>query len=484
MELISIREAQLYLISGKESVLMQIGTFSLKLLKQAHSPLAAVVASVGEIQWPLGKDGPVLKVWDRRYAFALPKLLYGMVLPGFTPKGVLQQLESILAKYSILQTHHVTANLDQHLLVETGVGDNLGFWTAVAPEVEMKSSKVVSNSCSTSIATEKNIGMNSDRAAVGVQHGASGMKRKSPDSPTGGHGRVSSCMMGRMQEARRMSAVAKLMSMTLLKGAISATEHVSTILGSDMNSKSSSLIYGVQDESARNVAVASVNAFRKVVEAVETAGKWLYDRTKKEGTDISQERFVLQTGQGLRDEFDSQATVTNTTWTLNEMGEKMLLKMTLASTVAYTRSNSRTSTTSTVTSTGDKNLGSPESVGTGWVTSKSQKRDASHHQHRTTPSSQQAHQQSSSPRMRSGPQLHTSQLFPTSAEQMRNHAVVGLPAPSPLIMTRSGNCTAAASVSPNPHNSSFQQYHRHATQEDLPTVRFFQPEANYIQQME
>lgn len=477
MELISIGEAQLYLVSGKESVLMHIGTFSLKLLKQAHSPLAAVVASVGEIQWPLGKDGPVMKVWDRRYAFALPKLLYGMVLPGFTPMGVLQQLESILAKYSILRTHHVTANLDQHLLVETGVSDNLGFWIAVAPEVEMISSKVVSKIYRTSIATEKNIGMNSDRAAVGVQHGASFMKRKSPDSPTDdGNGRVSSCMMGRMQEARRMSAVAKLMSMTLLKGAISATEHVSKILGSDMNSKSSSPIYGV--------AVASVNAFRKVVEAVETAGKSLYDRTKKEGTDISQERFGLQTGQGLQDEFDSHANVTNTTWTLNEMGVKMLLKMTLASTVAYTRSNSRTSTTSTVTSTGDKNLGSPESVGTGWVPSKSQKRDASHHQHRTTPSLQQAHQESSSPRMRSGPQLHTSQLFPTSAEQMRNHAVVGLPAPSPLIMPRSGNCTAAASVSPNAHNSSFQQYHRHATQEALPTVRFFQPEANYIQQME
>jgi hypothetical protein len=48
-ELIHLRGAQLYLIDGEESVLMQSGEFSLKLLKQTYSPLAVVVANVSEV---------------------------------------------------------------------------------------------------------------------------------------------------------------------------------------------------------------------------------------------------------------------------------------------------------------------------------------------------------------------------------------------------------------------------------------------------
>lgn len=108
-ELINIRGAQLYLIDGEESVLMQSGEFSLKLLKQTHSPLAVVVANVGEVQWPVGKDAPVLKVFHLRYTFALPGLVYGMILPDSTSGMVIQQLETILAEYSTFETHHEIA---------------------------------------------------------------------------------------------------------------------------------------------------------------------------------------------------------------------------------------------------------------------------------------------------------------------------------------------------------------------------------------
>lgn len=109
-ELSNIRGAQLYLIDGEESVLMTSGEFSLKLLKQTHSPLAVVVANVGEVQWPVGKDAPVLKVWNRRYTFGLPGLVYGMILPDSTQIGVLQLLDSNLAEFSTFETHHEITN--------------------------------------------------------------------------------------------------------------------------------------------------------------------------------------------------------------------------------------------------------------------------------------------------------------------------------------------------------------------------------------
>lgn len=108
--LVSISGAQLFLIDGEESVLMQSGEFSLKLLKQTHSPLAVVVANVGEVQWPVGKDAPVLKLWNRRYTFALPGLVYGLIFPDSASLEVMQRLEVVLDQYCTFEIHQEIAN--------------------------------------------------------------------------------------------------------------------------------------------------------------------------------------------------------------------------------------------------------------------------------------------------------------------------------------------------------------------------------------
>jgi hypothetical protein len=78
--------------------------------------------------------------------------------------------------------------------------------------------------------------------------------------------------------------------------------------------------------------------------------------------------------------------------------------------------------------------------------------------------------------MNSGQQLHTSQLFPTSAEQMRNHVekpMVQVPAFVPA-----GNFTAI--IPPGPRGTSpFQHYHHNQRLAEQPQVPFsFQPRAN------
>lgn len=313
-ELINIRGAHLYLIDGKESVLMTGGEFSLKLLKQTHSPLAVVVANVGDVQWPVGKDAPVLKLWNRRYTFALPGLVYGMILPDTTPIGVLQQLESILTEYSTFELHHEIVNAGQFGM--NGRRDDSGFWTSVAPDVETLSSQVARNIGSASTVVANSI-------EQWVKQGM--MKRKDPDADDGG---VSPRMLKRMQQARRMSAVAKLMSRSLLKGAISAQGHVSKTMPGFEN-QTTGPIYSLPDPNSP--AVATVDAFGKVVEAVETAGKSLFDVTQRHES----------VGQVFHD-------VANTAWTLNKMGVRMLLRMTAASAALNSRTTSSTDRKSVV----------------------------------------------------------------------------------------------------------------------------------------
>lgn len=353
-----------------------------------------------------------------------------------------------------------------------GDKDNAGYWTAVAPEVETLSSRVARQIDSTSTVVASNLVIGGDWAALGIKHGGSLLKRNSDTYSGGGGGGVSPRVMKRMQQARRMSAVAKLMSRSLLKGAISATGHVSKTLGLNAT-PSSGPQYGVSEDTARNVAVASVDAFGKVVEAVETAGKSLMDATQKVGTDIVQERFGRQAGLVLQDGLGAMGNVINTAWTLNKMGVMMLLRMTAASTALNTRSGSMSTSSTT---TGDENVSSPSSTG-----SKPTKQHFQRPlQHQITLSPQQSAQSvplnlSSTANVQSGQTLQTSQLFPTTPEQLRHHAVVGVPATSPLRLP-TGNYTGLVPPTGPRGNSPFQQYHRHVSQPQSPFS--FHPTAN------
>jgi hypothetical protein len=166
-------------------------------------------------------------------------------------------------------------------------------------------------------------------------------------------------ILKRIQQAQRMSAVAKLMSKTLLKGAISVSTHVATGLadlnhvhddapaslsGAQLGHQTSSAAAGLVESAAfpgaakPSVAVASVDAFAKVVEAVETAGKSLYAATKAVGTNLVQQRFGTDAGQIMQDSFGVVGNAIDTAWTLNKLGLRMLLQATAASTILSTTS--------------------------------------------------------------------------------------------------------------------------------------------------
>lgn len=322
-EMVKISGAQLFLIDREESVLMQKGDFSLRLVKQEHSPLAAIVAAVGEVQWPIGKDAPALKVWNRHYTFALPGLMvYGLLFPAETPVEVLQQLEAVMNHYCTFAVHQEIAAAAQHQISGSDGRSNIAdYWTAMAPDVESTSSKIAQQICSKS------------SIAVAADHGSITTTHSIRASAEVGRG-VRPRMLKRMQQARRMSAIAKIMSMSVLKGAINASQHVASCsFGLDVNATD---ISNMSDHSSSDdVAVASVDAFAKLVEAVETAGNSVYGMTSA----------ATAVGGGSGNDAAVVGNVINTsTWTLTQMGLIMLLQVIAASTALNT--HKRTSTRS------------------------------------------------------------------------------------------------------------------------------------------
>jgi len=245
------------------------------------------------------------------------------------------------------------------------------YWTAVAPDVETMSSRIARQICSTSTIVVDSIMMAGEWASLGIQQAggaANFVKRKvsaaaAAAAAAGGDDHVimqkNPRILKRIQQAQRMSAVAKLMSKTLLKGAISVSTHVATGLadlnhvhdnasaslsGAQLGHQTSSAAAGLVESAAfpgaakPSVAVASVDAFAKVVEAVETAGKSLYAATKAVGTNLVQQRFGTDAGQMMQDSFGVVGNAIDTAWTLNKLGLRMLLQATAASTILSTTS--------------------------------------------------------------------------------------------------------------------------------------------------
>lgn len=182
-----------------------------------------------------------------------------------------------------------------------------------------------------STATANSIVKSAEWAAMGIEKGGAFIKSHSTRRPSAtAAADISPRMLKRVQQARRLSAVAKLFSRTLMKGAISATNHVANNLGAAVSSAPGGRSF--QESGVRDVAVASVDAFGKVVEAVETAGKAVLETTASVGTDLVHHRFGEEAVPLAEDGFGTVGNVITTAWTLNKMGLRMLLRTLAAST--------------------------------------------------------------------------------------------------------------------------------------------------------
>lgn len=104
--MIRIEGTELYLMGDGERIsVVRTGEFALRVVKQAQSSLLAAFCTVGDHQWPVGVDSPVLRVGLRRFSFALPGFVYGLTLPESCSDEQLKRLEETLMRFSTYETH-------------------------------------------------------------------------------------------------------------------------------------------------------------------------------------------------------------------------------------------------------------------------------------------------------------------------------------------------------------------------------------------
>ncbi|CAL9136038.1 unnamed protein product [Musa textilis] len=94
--------AELLLLCGERFDAVQAfrtGRLSLHMIRAKGNPVCMVSCIVGDHQWMLAKDSLVLRVDPRKYVFAMPGFCYGLALPGSGSDHECRTLEEILARF-------------------------------------------------------------------------------------------------------------------------------------------------------------------------------------------------------------------------------------------------------------------------------------------------------------------------------------------------------------------------------------------------
>lgn len=172
--LVKVPGAIVHLIQTEKSIELACGELAIVGLKQGDNVIA-VLARVGdEIQWPLAKDEPAVKLDDTHYFFTLrvpgngaveddraeggdfEMLNYGLTFAAKGQDGLLKELDRVLEMYSCFSVQEVKEMENWEMVARELSPDDLrskekkelveensaAYWTALAPNVEEYSGRV------------------------------------------------------------------------------------------------------------------------------------------------------------------------------------------------------------------------------------------------------------------------------------------------------------------------------------------------------
>ncbi|XP_043697791.1 uncharacterized protein LOC122648642 [Telopea speciosissima] len=135
-ELLKIENAVLSLIgyNGFPSAgVIRTGEFSLKVTIQSISSILIALCMVGDVQWPITKDAPVLRVGWRSFAFAMPGLIYGLQFAENCCQEQLLILSWLFKEFAHFEDHSVRATGFEFSVPES----EPRFWWVSQPKIQL-----------------------------------------------------------------------------------------------------------------------------------------------------------------------------------------------------------------------------------------------------------------------------------------------------------------------------------------------------------
>ncbi|CAH2079047.1 unnamed protein product [Thlaspi arvense] len=318
--LLQIHGCRAHLIDGSEAVELAAGDFELVQVSDNGVALAMVVRIGNDLQWPVIKDEPVVKLDSRDYLFTLPvkdgdPLSYGVTFFPIDLNDVvfvnsIELLDDFLRENSCFSSSSSSSSSTSSASssrVTNGID-----WKEFAPKVQDYNNVVAKAiaggtghiirgmfKCSNAYTNQVHKGGETMITKAEKKSGASSQRNATTSKNQ---------INKNLQRVRRLSRATDKLSKTMLNGVgVVSGSVMSPIVKSKPGKAFFSMVPG-------EVLLASLDALNKLLDAAEAAERQTLSATSKATTKIVSERLGESAGEATRDVLGTVGHAAGTAW--------------------------------------------------------------------------------------------------------------------------------------------------------------------------
>ncbi|KAF9622798.1 hypothetical protein IFM89_034033 [Coptis chinensis] len=342
--LVKIPGAILHLIDKQYSVELASGDLSIVRLRQGDSVVAVFIRVANEIQWPLAKDAPSVKLDDSHYFFSLrfpthsgggsdddveghevDLLNYGVTFASKGQESLLKEMDNVLGYYSSFSLQKVLEKnksdvLDVSMANEISPAEmkvekkkkeimeerSTAYWTTLAPNVEDYSGSVAKGIAAGSGQVIRGILWCGDVTVDRLKWGDEFLKRRM--EPCKEESEVSRETLRRIKRVKKMTKMSEKVATGVLSGVVKVSGYVTN---SVVNSKAGKKFFGLIPG---EIVLASLDGFGKVFDAVEVAGKNVMSTTSVVTTGLVSHKHGEKAAEATHEGLDAAGHAFGTAW--------------------------------------------------------------------------------------------------------------------------------------------------------------------------
>ncbi|XP_047311952.1 senescence/dehydration-associated protein At4g35985, chloroplastic-like [Impatiens glandulifera] len=310
--LLSFPHCRVHLLGSGEALEIANGDFSIISLVDEGIVLATIIKVGNDLQWPLTKDEPVVKLDLCDYLFSLPmrdseSLSYGVTfMENNSGRINLGQLDEFLKVNSCFSCS------DSSVKMKKGLN-----WKDYAPKIEDYNNFLAKTIAHGTGQVVKGIFMCSNAYTSQVQRGGQTILTESIDNRNGGSvggpkkkGDGRSGVNRNLKRVRNLSKMTEKMSKVMLDGVgIVTGSAMAPVVRSGPGKRFLAMVPG-------QVLLASLDAVNRIIDAAEIAEKQALTATSGAATRMVSRRFGENAGEATGDVLATAGHCANTAWNI------------------------------------------------------------------------------------------------------------------------------------------------------------------------
>ncbi|KAK9113264.1 hypothetical protein Scep_020783 [Stephania cephalantha] len=328
--LLSIPGAILHLIDHQKSVHLASGDLSVVRLRQGDNVVAVLARIQDQIQWPLAKDEPTVKLDHSHYFFTLTTtshdheqdhvLNYGLTIPAAAADQdqdqdqnfeLVKELDDILQLYTCFSIHKVEVVTEEEIENVLSVDARSersaeAYWTTLAPNVEDYGGSVARAIAAGSTHLIKAILWCGDVTVHRLKWGDQFLRNRV--NPCAKESEVSPAALRRIKRVKRISKMSDSLANGLLSGVLKLSAFFTTSIA---NSKAANNFFSLLPG---EIVLASLDGFSKVCDAFEVSGKNVMSTTSVVTTGLVSHRYGEKAGEATSHGLDAAGHAIGTAW--------------------------------------------------------------------------------------------------------------------------------------------------------------------------